>query len=187
MNKINFAEVLNKYKVLGIMIIVAIVVIVAFSMNFSYDNKEVKLLNQYKAEEKNIEATYDNMWKSIKQIAQVTDKYEKGFKDIYVSITDKKYSKNDGTLLNFIKEANPNFDIALYAKLANTIEIERRNFLNSQEKIIDIEREHNNLLAVVPSKWFMNSDVKKLNFIVISSTQSKKVMKTRLDDNIEVF
>ena len=60
-------------------------------------------------------------------------------------------------------------------------------FLNSQEKIIDIEREHNNLLDVVPSKWFMNSDVKRLDFKVISSTQSKKVMKTRLDDNIEVF
>lgn len=153
---------------------------------FTYTNEEVRLRNQFKAETQKIEMVYDNMWKTIKQTAEVSDKYQESFKDIYVQIMDKRYDKNDGTLMNWIKEANPNFDIHLYDKLATVIEVERRRFLNAQTKAVDIERIHNNMLDVVPSKWFL-SGCERLEYEVISSSKSKNVMETRMDDDIDVF
>lgn len=42
------------------------------------------------------------------------------------------------------------------------------------------------MLDVIPSKWFL-SGCQRLEYIVISSTQSKQVMETRLDDETDVF
>lgn len=171
---------------IGSFVIVALFAIVLVTQYISITNTEVRLRNQFDAEQQKIEMVYDNMWKTIKQTAEVSDKYQESFKEIYVQIMDKRYDKNDGTLMNWIKESNPNFDIRLYDKLATTIEVERRRFLNAQTKAVDIQRIHNNMLDVIPSKWFL-SGCSRLEYVVISSTQSKQVMETRLDDETDVF
>lgn len=172
--------------ILSIVGIILIGVITYLGMMFSYQNEEIRYVNMYKAENQKIEAVYDNMWKQIKQIAQVADKYEESFKNIYVEITDKRYDKDNGVLMKWITESNPEFDTSLYGKLSAVIEVERKRFLNAQTKIIDIVREHNNMLDVVPSKWFL-SGREYLEYEVISSTQSKNVMDTRLDEDIDIF
>lgn len=171
---------------IGSTIIVALFAVIIFAQYVSITNTEIRLRNQFDAEQQKIEMVYDNMWKTIKQTAEVSDKYQDSFKEIYVQIMDKRYDKNDGTLMNWIKESNPNFDIRLYDKLATTIEVERRRFLNAQTKAVDIQRIHNNMLDVIPSKWFL-SGCPRLEYVVISSTQSKQVMETRLDDETDVF
>ena len=168
---------------IGVIILFAIVI---FTQYISITNQEVRLRNQFDAEQQKIEMVYDNMWKTIQQTAEVSDKYQESFKEIYVQIMDKRYDKNDGTLMNWIKEANPNFDIRLYDKLATTIEVERHRFLNAQTKAVDIQRIHNNMLDVIPSKWFL-SNCPRLEYEVISSSRSKNVMNTRLDDDVSVF
>lgn len=171
---------------IGSFIVIVIFAVIVFAQYISITNTEIRLRNQFDAEQQKIEMVYDNMWKTIKQTAEVSDKYQESFKEIYVQIMDKRYDKNDGTLMNWIKEANPNFDIRLYDKLATTIEVERRRFLNAQIKAVDIQRIHNNMLDVIPSKWFL-SCCPRLEYVVISSTQSKQVMETRLDDETDVF
>lgn len=179
---------MNKNVLITIIIVavVAIFGITWFSMSVSYQNQEVRYVNQFKAENQKIEAVYDNMWKSIQQIAEVSGQYKDSFKDIYVQITDARYDKDNGVLMKWITESNPNFDPALYQRLAGVIEVERRRFLNAQTKIIDIVREHNNMLDVIPSKWFL-SGKEYLEYEVISSSRSKNVMETRMDEDIEVF
>lgn len=171
---------------IGSIVIIVLFGLILFTQYVSITNAEVRLRNQFNAEQQKIEMTYDNMWKTIKQTAEVSDKYQESFKEIYVQIMDKRYNKNDGTLMNWIKEANPNFDIRLYDKLTTTIEVERRRFLNAQTKAVDIQRIHNNMLDVIPSKWFL-SGCPRLEYEVISSSKSKNVMETRLDDDIDVF
>lgn len=166
--------------------VVVVIGLIVFSMGVSYKNDEVRYVNQFKAEEQKIEATYDNMWKSIQQIAEVSNEYKESFKDIYIEITDKRYSKDNGVLMKWITESNPNFDPKLYEKLSNVIEVERRRFLNAQTKIIDIQRLHNNMLDVIPSKWFLGS-CERLEYEVISSSRAKNVMSTRMDDDIDIF
>lgn len=170
----------------GIFGVIIIGIISFVCMMFTYQNKEARYVNMFKAENQKIEAVYDNMWKQIQQIAEVSDQYKESFKDIYVQITSERYDKGDGTLMRWITESNPEFDSSLYEKLAATIEVERKRFLNAQTKIIDIVREHNNMLDVVPSKWFL-SGCSYLEYEVISSTRSKTVMDTRIDDDVDVF
>ena len=52
--------------------------------------------------------------------------------------------------------------------------------------MLDIIREHNVLLTSVPSKWFV-SNKERIEYTVISSTRSKVIMETGLDDNVSLF
>lgn len=189
---INFNRKMEKekssknYTIIGIVIAVVFLIGIGFTMNISYSNKEVKLVNQFNMEMKNREATFDNMFKVIAQTAQVAEKYKESFKDIYVHITSERYDKDDGVLMKWVQESNPNFDSKLYEKLASEIEIKRQEFLMVQRKLMDIENQHNNLLDVVPSAWFL-SGKQRLEYKVISSTRSKQVMETGVEDDIDVF
>lgn len=167
----------------GGILILAVIVITAM---FSYQNDEAKLVNEFKAQEQKIEAVHDQMWKVIRQKAGIAKEYSAQFDSIYTHIMDKRYSSNDGVLFNWIKESNPNFSPELYKELSVSIEVQRKQFLGAQEKTIDIVREQNNMLDIAPGKWFL-SGRKRLKYEVISSTNTKHVMDTRLDDNIDLF
>ena len=54
------------------------------------------------------------MRKVLKQKAQVTDEYKSAFESIYPKLIEGRYSKGDGSLMKWIKESNPNFDVSLY-------------------------------------------------------------------------
>lgn len=166
--------------------VVVLIGIIVFSMNISYNNTEVSLMNEYQAQEKKIEAVHDNMWKVLQQKAGVTKEYSAQFDSIYSHIMDARYEKNDGVLFNWIKESNPEFSQDLYKDLSISIEVQRKKFLSAQEKMIDISREYNNLISKIPAKWFLGGKT-KLDYEVISSSRSKDVMQTRQDDDTELF
>ena len=155
-------------------------------MYFNITNKEIRLRNQISAQEQNIESYYDKMFKILKQKAGVTDEYKNSFKDIYVEIMEGRYSQGDGSLMKWIQESNPNFDASLYKDLMASIEIEREGFHNEQKKIIDQIREHNNMIETFPSRIFL-SNIEHIKYEVISSTLSKNVMETRIEDDIALF
>jgi hypothetical protein len=89
-------------------------------------------------------------------------------------------------MMKWIQEANPTFDTSLYKDLMQSIELNREEFRKTQERMIDIIRQHNVLLTTVPSKWFI-SNKETIEYTVISSTRSKVVMETGLDDDINLF
>lgn len=92
----------KNYTIIGIVIAVVFLIGIGFTMNISYSNKEVKLVNQFNMEMKNREATFDNMFKVIAQTARVAEKYKESFKDIYVHITSERYDKDDGVLMKWV-------------------------------------------------------------------------------------
>lgn len=166
--------------------IVALIGIIILVMMFSYKNDEVRLKNEFQAQSQKIEAVHDNMWKVIQQKAGVTREYAAQFDSIYSHIMDARYDNSDGVLFNWIKESNPNFSVSLYQDLSITIEVQRKQFLSAQERIIDVAREHNTLLETIPSKWFLGG-VTPLEYEVISSSRTKNVMSTRLDDDVDLW
>lgn len=181
----------RKIKFSGIitMIVITLFILIGFigcSQYISYNNDEVRLVNEFEAQEKKIEMVHDVCWKTIQSKAGVAKEYRASFDSIYSHIMDKRYSHNDGVLFNWIKESNPEFSMELYKDLSMTIEVQRKQFLSSQEKIVDIVREHNNMLDVIPGSWFL-SGKKKLEYEVISSSYSKEVMQTRMDDKVDPF
>ena len=112
------------------------------------------------------------MWKTITQQASVSEQYKDAFKEIYPELIEGRYSQGDGSLMKWIQESNPTFDTSLYKKLMQTIEVQRLSFAKSQERMLDIIREHETLCNTYPSKWFVSNKT-HIEYTVVSSTRSK--------------
>ena len=166
--------------------IIALFVIITTSMYFSYNNQEVSLRKDSEAQRSKVEGVYDKMWKILQEKASVTGEYKDAFASIYPKLIAGRYSQGDGSLMKWIKESNPNFDTSLYKDLMASIEAQRECFQTSQERMIDIIREHETLCNTYPSKWFISND-SEIKYTVISSTATKQVVATGKDDNVDLF
>ena len=153
-----------------------------FGMYARYNNAEIGLRSQIKAVQKSNEAVFDSVWKIIKQQAQIADKYKDAFKGIYKGIMSERYSKGDGSLMKWITESNPNFDTKLYEKVSNSIEAQRLSFLREQQKLLDLKREHDNLLKQIPSSWFVGSRP-EIEVQIVTSSKSEEAFKTGKEDD----
>ena len=169
--------------------VLAIVVLAAVSVigcYFHYNNQEISLRQQSEAQRGKIEGVHDKMWKVLQQKAQVTDEYKSEFESIYPKLIEGRYSKGDGSLMKWIKESNPNFDVSLYKDLMQSIEVQRSEFQTSQERMLDIIREHETLVKTYPAKWFI-SDAKPIEYNVISSSKTKMIMQLGEDNDVDLF
>ena len=175
-------------KIIGICVTVIVLLfgMITLGMYFSYNNQDARLRAQAEAQRGKIEGVHDKMWKTLQQKAQVTNEYKDAFSEIYPALIEGRYSQGDGSMMKWIQEANPNFDTSLYKDLMQSIELNREEFRKTQERMLDIIREHNVLLTSVPSKWFV-SNKERIEYTVISSTRSKVVMETGLDDDVSLF
>lgn len=168
------------------LIVVGLLVVALVAMYFSYNNREVALRKEAEAQRGKIESVHDTMWKTLKQEAGVTDEYRKTFEKIYPELIAGRYSGGNGELFKMIQEQNPNFDTRLYDKLMQSIEVQRANFAASQQRMLDIIRVRETLLESMPSKWFI-SNKSVIEYVVISSDATSDVMRTRRDNDIELF
>ena len=156
-------------------------------MLFFIYNKEIALRTQAEAQRGKVEGVHDKMWKVLQQKAQVSNEYKDAFTEIYPAIMEGRYSGNgDGSLMKWVTEQNPNFDVSLYKDLMQSIEVLRTEFQKNQERMLDIVREHRDLCARYPGKWFI-SNTADIEYTIVSSGRSKTVMSTGLDDDINVF
>lgn len=170
-----------------ILIMVALGVLVIGCQYVSYNNKEVELRQLAEAQRGKVEGVHDAMWKIISQKAQVSNEYKNGFDSIYTHIISGRYTQQkDGSLMKWIKESNPNFDISLYKDLMESIEVERTKFMKAQERMIDIKRQHDVLCTTFPSKWFI-SNTSPIQYTIVSSSHSKEAMESGVDDDTSLF
>ena len=154
---------------------------------FSYNNQEITLRTQAEAQRGKVEGVHDKMWKVLQQKAQVSNEYKSAFTEIYPAIMEGRYSGNgDGSLMKWVTEQNPNFDTSLYKDLMQSIEVLRSEFQRSQETMLDLIREHNTLCTTYPGRWFI-SNTTPIEYTVVSSTKSKVVMDTGIDDDVKLF
>ena len=166
-----------------ILIIVGFFVVLLIGMYFSYNNKEIALRKESEAQKGKIESVHDTMWKIIKQKAQVSEKYKDAFEKIYPDLIRGRYANDQGSMMKWIQEQNPNFDTSLYRDLSQAIEIQRTIFSNVQQRMLDILRERETLIESMPAKFFISNKT-KIDYEVISSTNTKTIMETRIDDDI---
>lgn len=162
------------------------IAIIGFMMYMSYSNQEVRLRNAVTAQQKSNEASFDTCWKIIQGQAQVADKYKDSFKEIYSGLMEGRHYDKGGALMKFITEANPNFDIKLFEKVANSIESQRQGFKRDQDKLIDLKREHDNILTTMPGSFFVGSRP-PVEIKVVTSTKTEKTFETRKEDDVDVF
>ena len=169
-------------------ILLGFLVLGIWSIYYSANKKELKLRNLAEAEIQKVEVIHDQMWKTISQEAKVTSEYKAGFDSIYTHIMEGRYSggSKDGSLMKWIKESNPNFTPDLYKKLMIDIEALREKFSQQQIKVEDVIREHKNTIQD-PFYSIFIKNTNPIEYEVISSKNTKNVIKTREDNDIEIF
>jgi hypothetical protein len=173
---------------LVILFLLGIIIFGYVMTGISYKNDEVGLRNQIIAQQKANENIYDKTWKTISQKAQISDKYKADFKDVYATIMNERYEGEEkgSPLFKFIKEHNPQFSVELYKDLGDAIESNRAEFMIAQNRLIDISREHNNLLGKFPGSWFL-SGIQKVEIKIVTSTKTEKAFSTGKDDDVDLF
>ena len=175
----------NKNLLIGV-VIAGIAILLLAGTYFRYDSRELSLKAEASKQLGVIELTHDKMFKILQQKAGVTKEYRSSFDSIYTHIIAGRYQNDQGSFMKWIKESNPEFDSSLYRDLMASIESERTEFLKAQTRILDISREHEELIKTVPGRWFL-SGREPIEYEPISSTYSKEVMKTKIDDNTDLF
>jgi len=172
--------------ILGVTALVAVLAVVIFLMDISYDNKHERLVADIEAQEQKIESNYDKMFKTIAQQAQVTDNFFAQFKEIYKGIMQDRYGDGGSKAMwQWLKEANPQAPSDLHIKLMNTIEASRASFDREQQKLANMSAEDKKLFTTKPARWFVSGEHRTVT--IISSTRTKKVIETGIDDDIKVF
>jgi len=187
---------MNKKLIVGGIIagLIVILGIIYFSMKVSIQNKNEDLKARISAQQTSNTANFDKMFKVISQLAEVADtkmeKSKNAFKEIYPALMEGRYSKGDGSLMKWVTESNPQFDINaaanLYDKLAVAIEANREEFFIEQQKLIDYTREQHALLKKFPGSWFLNAN-DTIHIVVITSAKTKETFKTGEENDISIY
>ncbi len=168
---------------LGALVLLALIVI---GMYIKYNNEEVALRKEAEAQKGKVETVHDTMWKVIKQKAGVTEEYRDTFEKVFPEIISGRYSQGDGSTMKWIQESNPEFDTSLYKDLMQAIEVQRMYFNQAQTRMLDIIRQRETLLEFIPAKFFI-SNKSKIDYTIISSTNTKTVVQTGIDDDVDLF
>ncbi len=168
---------------MGALVLVALIVV---GMYVKYNNEEVSLRKEAEAQKGKVETVHDTMWKVIKQKAGVTEEYRDTFEKIFPEIIAGRYSQDGGTTMKWIQESNPEFDTSLYKDLMQAIEVQRMYFNQAQTRMLDIIRQRDTLLELIPAKFFI-SNKSKIDYTIISSTNTKTVVQTGIDDDVDLF
>lgn len=158
-------------------------------MLMSYHNEEVSLRNAITAKQVDNTNEFDNMWKKIAQVAQVSEKQKEAFKEIFTSyVSGRGANSSDGQMMTWVKENVPTPDLSIYNEVLNIIVASRNSFTTRQKELLDMKRAHDNLIDQLPSGFFlriMGRD--KINVTIVTSSKTDKVFETGKDDDINVF
>ena len=172
-----------------VIVVVAVVLTVAFTVGVMYmscHNKEVGLRNAITAKQRDNTSEFDNMVKIICQTAQVTDAQKNALKEIFVEHAKARGGLGDGGVMKWLQESVPNVDTTIYNNLQNIIVASRGRWTERQKELLDLKREHDNVLDKVPSNWFVGGR-SRIEVVIISSERTEKAFQTGKDDNVDVF
>ena len=148
-------------------------------------NADVTLRTKVLAKQEENKSNFDNMWKKIKQTTNVTDAYKEGFKDVLVAYTSGRKIESKNLLMQWGKEAVPNFDSSMYKQLNNIIVASRDDFNLDQKQLIDLKREHDMLIDKFPGCLIYRILGKeKIEIKIVTSTKTDKSYESGKDDEI---
>jgi hypothetical protein len=172
----------------GFLIGLIVLVIVGGSIaiwGIGVSNSERTLRNKIEAQQETTEIFYTKLWEILKSKAGVTEEYAEQFKEIQFGIMEGRYSTG-GEMMKWIQEANPEFDASLYKDLMNSIEGERNGFFIEQKKLIDMQKQHKDMLVIFPKKLIL-SNRELIEITVLKNAVTKEAFETGTDQSPDLF
>lgn len=167
----------------GIVLFLGIAITIAY---FSTTNDEIRLRNTISAKIEDSQSHYTKMWEILTQQAGVSQQYADDFKEIYPELISGRYDNNNGQLMQWVQEHNPEFDTSLYKQLMVSIEGQRESFHTNQRQLIDYSRQHNNLIKTFPSRLFLAS-VEPIDIPVIINDKAVKAFGSEREQEMVLF
>jgi len=173
--------------IFGVFAVAALIVLVSAGTMWSHYKTAIDLDERIKAQYTDNKSEYDNMWKTIKETAQVTDKQAEQFKDVFAEVMKERNGNKDHLLVEAVQEQNPNMSTEVYTHLQNIIASKRTEFSNKQGKLSDMIREYNSFIRKCV---FMNAiarfKVLDSNDYIVTSEKTQNAFKTGQDDAIDL-
>lgn len=171
---------------LTIVTLILLIGAVSIMTIWSHRNTAVALEERINAQYTANKSNYDNMWKSFKEMTQITELQANQFKDVYKGLIEGRYD-DPNVLFKMVQEQNPQLDTSVYAQLQRQIAAGRTTFDNNQKTLADIVREYNTyvrkhiVMAAITGKQPKNMD----DFIV-TSQRTQDAFDTKKDDEIDL-
>jgi hypothetical protein len=180
--------------IVGILIVVVSIVGIYIILNISYNNKEIDIREQIKAQQDVYEQNFDKQYKIIAQLVQVAERNveanKEAFKEIYPELIDGRYANDGGTLMKWIQESNPQWDMqaiaGIYSKVSVAIESQREDLYTQAKKLRDLVRERDALIKKFPGSFFIRNK-EEIEITLITSRNTKEVFKTGEENDINLF
>lgn len=178
---------MNK-KVKGLIIVLILLGVLAIPVvaTWTHYTKANSLEEKIEAQYQSNQASYDAMWKSFKEMAQVTDLQAEQMKDVYTSVINGRY-QDDITLIKMIKEDNPKMDDNMYSRLENHIATSRSDFSNKQKTLADIISQYNAYIRNKPiMKMISGKETKDSSKYITTSSETQNAFKSGEDSEINI-
>jgi hypothetical protein len=154
----------------------------------SVSNREARLRNQIKAKQVDNNSEFDNLWKKISQVAQVTDAQKHALLDIIVGNAKARAGQGGGSLATAVHEAVPNVDTKTFENLQNIIAGSRDSWTFRQKELLDVKREHDNMLSTFPSSLVLGLLGREpIDVTIVTSGRTKEAFRTGEDNDVEIF
>ena len=152
----------------------------------STSNSEITLRNRISNQQDVTEIFYTKLWEILQSKAGVTSEYATQFKEIQFGIMEGRYSNGGGSLMKWIQESNPQFDSSLYKDLMNSIEGERNGFFIEQKKLLDMSRQHSDMLMTFPSKIVLKNR-ESIDVVILKNLATRQAFETGTDSSPSLF
>ncbi|MNC08145.1 hypothetical protein D3C75_557190 [compost metagenome] len=166
--------------------VVAVALIFFIMVSWSHYKTLVSLEEQTNAQLTANKSNYDNMWKSFKEMTQVTDLQAEQFKETYTELISGRY-QDTNLLFKMVQEQNPQLDASVYTKLQNQIAAGRKEFDNNQKKIADIIREYNyKVRTYIVVSAITSKDALDSSKYIVTSDKTSSAFETNKDDVIDL-
>jgi hypothetical protein len=179
---------MNKYIVWATIGSVVLVGFFLFVIFIGAKNGEARLRNAIGAKQKDNKSEFDNMWKKISQVAQVTDAQRSSLMEIFTSYANARNQGGGGTLSKWIHESVPNVDTTTFNNLQNIITSSRDRWTQRQKELLDMKREHDNMLDTFPSDMVLSVLGKeRIDVVIVTSARTEKAFDSGADDDVDVF
>jgi len=173
---------------IGCLVVVGIFLVITVIWGIGVCNNEARLRNQIEAKQKDNTNEYDGMWKKISQVAQVTDAQKNALKEIFVEHAQARSTGGGGSLMKWVQESVPHVDTSTFNNLMNIITASRDSFVHRQKELLDLKREHDNLLSVIPGGILLSAlGRQKIDVTIVTSSRTEAAFKTGKDDDVNVF
>lgn len=168
---------------LGTIILIALI---SGGLLWSHRNTAVSLEERINAQYVSNQSNYDSMWKSLKEMTQVTDLQAQQFKDVYTGLIEGR-NQDQNLLFKAIKEQNPQLDTKVYTEIQREISANRKTFDNSQKQIADIIREYNTYIQKHPIMTMITGrKTKDAKEFIVTSDKTDKAFSTGKDNEISL-